>query len=178
MVIEGPIITVISGFLIKLGFLNATITVPLLIVGDITGDLLHYYVGKYISRFGWAQNLGYLFGYKKKKEKTLEENFKKNTGRTILLSKISHGIGGIIQISAGVAKVDVKEFLTYSFIGTVPKALILLLLGYYIGSSYQKIDSIFDAVANVTITIFVLVILYILARTLTRKLNKSVDRDQ
>ena len=40
MVLEGPIITVISGFLVSLGTLNAFVAYPLLFFGDLLGAAL------------------------------------------------------------------------------------------------------------------------------------------
>jgi membrane protein DedA with SNARE-associated domain len=47
VIIEGPIIVVISGFLVYLGFLNAYITYIILVIGDSIGDSMYYAIGRY-----------------------------------------------------------------------------------------------------------------------------------
>ena len=174
MVLEGPIITVISGFLVYLGLLNVFFTYFLLVVGDLLGDVLHYVVGKYGIRSKRLKHITYFLGYDEVKEKLIEEHFDKHLGKTIILAKISHGVGGIVQIVAGVARVDFFKFLWFSFLGTLPKTLILLLLGYYLGNSYLKIDTYFDRIALFTFSFVFFGLLYLVSRKLVRNfLNKK-----
>ena len=169
-VIEGPIVTVISGFLIHRGDLNYVVAYPLLVVADFMGDLLHYFLGRYCSKFNWFNKFLGFFGYDQEKEKIIEQHFEKHKDKTLLLAKVSHGIGGFVQIVAGMIRVNLTEFTLWSLIGTIPKTLGLLLLGYYIGNSYTTIDSYFDFIATVTISIFALVLVYFLFKKIANKL--------
>ena len=45
MVIEGPIITILSGFLISSGHLNAIAAFLMIIAGELTGDTIYYKIG-------------------------------------------------------------------------------------------------------------------------------------
>lgn len=175
-VLEGPIIIVISGFLVFLGYLNAVTAFCLLVVADMLGDSMYYSIGKYGGRSVWVKKYGKIFGYNENSELFLEEHFRKHKGKTFLLAKISHGIGGAVQMASGVAKVDYLEFLFFSFIGTVPKTFILMLLGYYAGSSYARIDKYFDSVAYVVISIFIItIIFYILLNKYSQKFFKKSE---
>ena len=164
MVFEGPIITVISGFLVHGGVLSAYVAYPLLVLGSFIGDILHFLLGKYIKKSNFLKKVDLFLGYTEEKEKKLEGHFTKHTGKTLLVAKASHGVGGVVQIAAGVANVSFFDFIVYSFIGTIPKTLVLFLLGYYLGSSYEKIDKYFDTVAYVTISIVVLIFLYLVGK--------------
>src|SRR5258706_2857858 len=44
VVIEGPIVTVIAGFLVSIGFMSFTPAYMTIVVGDLTGALLYYSV--------------------------------------------------------------------------------------------------------------------------------------
>src|SRR6185295_20205952 len=57
-VIEGPIIIVISGFLVYMGFLNVYVAYVVLVVADTIGDSLYYLVGKYWGRSAWIMKIG------------------------------------------------------------------------------------------------------------------------
>lgn len=174
MIVEGPIITVISGFLVYLGFLNGFVVFPLLVLGDLIGDVLHYVIGKYGGNSKWFKKLSDFFGYNESREKVIEGHFEKHTGKTLLLAKISHGVGGFIQIVAGIAKVDISDFIWFSFLGTLPKTLVLFIVGYYLGSSYEKIDTYFDNVALITFGIVTFALSYaILRKTVKNFLSKK-----
>lgn len=47
VVVEGPIITVIAGFLSSLGYLNIIIAYLVVVAGDIVGDSAYYAIGFY-----------------------------------------------------------------------------------------------------------------------------------
>ncbi len=158
-IVEGPIVILISGFLVYLGVLNPFIVFILLVIADVIGDCLYYTIGRHWRNWRWIKRYTKFIGYNEKSEAFLEKHFKNHKGKTFLLAKFSHGIGGAVQVSAGIARVNFLEFVAYSFIGTTPKTLVLLLLGYYAGASYIKIDNLFNYIAYFTITITALVLL-------------------
>lgn len=168
-IVEGPIIIIITGFLVFLGYLNIYAALPVLVVADVIGDSMYYLVGKYWKRSIFIKRIASFLGYNEKSEIFLEEHFKKHKGKTFLLAKISHGIGGAVQVSSGIAGVKYTEFLKYSILGTVPKATILLVVGYYAGSYYLKIDNILNYIATITLTAVVLVVLYLLLARYIKK---------
>jgi membrane-associated protein len=177
MILEGPIITVISGFLASLGKLDPYYAYPLLVIGDFVGDVFHYGFGKYFQKFSFFQKALNFLGYDDEREKMIEEHFRKHSGKTLIASKISHGIGGFVQIVAGMVGVDFWEFMKFSFFGTVPKILILFFLGYYLGSSYVKIDTYFDYTALFTTFLLTIVLLYLLSKKYVNSFLKSADKD-
>ena len=168
MVLEGPIITVISGFLVSLGTLNAFVAYPLLVFGDLLGDILHYWIGKYWMRFVWVRKIANFLGYDERREQELANHFQKHTVKTLLLAKISHGVGTVVQIAAGMAQMDFWRFVFWNFVGILPKTLLLLLLGYYLGNSYIKIDTYFDGIATVTISIVVLLAISLIVKRMIK----------
>ena len=175
VVIEGPMITVLSGLLISLGVLNPILTYIIVVVGDVTGDLLYYWFGRVGSRTGWAKKYLRFFGYTEKSQEFLESHFRKHKGKTFVLGKLANGVGGAVLVAAGVAGVPISEFVWWNFICTVPKSLILLLIGYYIGNSYLQIGHYFDVVGYVTVGIAVLFILiYFIG---TRYANKYFSKE-
>ncbi len=162
MIVEGPIITIVCGFLVYLGFLNALLVFPLLVLGDLIGDSFYYAVGRYSTKFAWTMKLMAFFGYNESQEKFLINHFEKHTLKTLLIAKISHGLGIPVQITAGIARVRFYTYLLIELLGTVPKTFLLLILGYYLGSSYQKINSYLHIYAFAVVAIFVLALLYTL----------------
>lgn len=170
-VFEGPIISVISGFLIYLGHFNKFIIYPLLILADLVGDTLYYLIGRYGGRSIFFKKYGSYLGYSDKNEKYIEEHFIKHPAKTLLTAKFSHGLGGTVQATAGIAKMNYYEFIKWNLIGQLPKSLILIIVGFYVGDSYQKINGYLEHIALFTISIFIAVILYFV---ISKRLKKSL----
>jgi membrane-associated protein len=177
-VIEGPIIIIISGFLVKLGVLQSVSAYIILVIADVIGDCLYYTIGRNLRKWTWIKKYVRLIGYTDRSEAFLESHFRKHKGKTFLMAKFSHGIGGTIQISSGVARVDFKDFLFYSVIGTLPKTLILMLLGYYLGGSYLRIDNFFNHVAFITLGVLIVVIFsYVVMQRYFKKSLSAPDKE-
>ncbi len=173
-VIEGPIITVISGFLASTGVLNGYWAYGVLVVADLVGDILHYSLGRYGRDSAVFKKWGKYLGYAEKHEATLERHFQKHTGKTLVLGKIAHGLGGAVLIAAGVAKVNFWEFFWYNLLATVPKTLILFLIGYYLGSYYVQIDKYLGYVSAATLGLAItLLLVYVFSN---RAAEKSLEK--
>ncbi len=159
-IVEGPIIIIITGFLVYLGYLNMYIAYSVLVVADMIGDSLYYTIGKYWRRSTKIKKYAKFLGYTETSEIFLEKHFKKHTGKTLLLGKISHGLGGTVQIASGIARLPFREFIWWSFLGTIVKVFILFVVGFYIGNSYIKINQYFDSFALITIGIVATVLIF------------------
>ncbi len=174
-IIEGPIITVISGFLAHLGYLSFLISYITLIMADLVGCSLYYLVGRYWRTWIWIKKYTKLWGYDEKSEQFLENHFKKHKVKTIFIAKLSHGIGWMAHLSAGIAKVNFFEFALYNFLSALPKTLALMAIGYYAGNYYQKIDGYLGFFSLTLGFLAVLVVLYIVANKYVRKFWKKEE---
>jgi membrane-associated protein len=50
-------------------------------------------------------------------------------------------------VAAGLARMPYKKFLYYNSVATIPKSLLLLILGFYAGAAYLRFTKYFDEVA-------------------------------
>ncbi len=174
MIVEGPIITIISGFLVSLGFLNVYIVFPLLLVGDLIGDSLYYAIGKYGRHILWLKKIGHFLGYNAQSKKYIEGHFEKHTIKTLLIAKLSHGLGAVVQVTAGIAKVNFLKYLWVEVVGTIPKTLFLLIIGYYLGSYYLKINGYLHLIAFTLSAIAIFVFLYLI---INKYIKNSLQKD-
>lgn len=143
VVIEGPIVTIIAGFLVSLGFMDFIPTYFTIIAGDLAGDMLYYSAGRWWLNKTYRNVLKF-FNIKTKFLETIENLIRKNKGPSLFFGKLSHAIGGIVLFAAGLAEVPVKEFLEYNFLATLPKSLILLAVGYFFGSTVSNFRRALD----------------------------------
>jgi membrane protein DedA with SNARE-associated domain len=77
----------------------------------------------------------------------LENALRKNKGPFLFFGKLSHAIGGIILFAAGSVGIPVGDFLWFNFLATLPKSLILILVGYYFGSTVSNFKRYVDITA-------------------------------
>ncbi|NCF75532.1 MAG: hypothetical protein GWO87_03545 [Xanthomonadaceae bacterium] len=169
VVVEGPIITVIAGFLSSLGQLNVFIVYGLVVIGDLTGDTISYMIGRW-GGVKFIKRWGHYVGLNIKHIEKLEKHFDKHTASTIILGKLAYSIETPFLISAGIAKVSYKKFFLYTLISTLPKSLLFLLIGYYFGKSYSKINNYLD---YTSVGVIFLIVISIAIYFIIKKLNRG-----
>lgn len=168
-VVEGPIVTVLGGFLSAHGILNAYIVYGVSLLGDIIGDLLYYALGRW-GRETFLMKWASFVGVTKERIKKLELHFEQHSGKTLILGKISHGIGSVVLIAAGASKMPVGKFVWYNLVSSLPKSLAFILIGYYFGEAYKRISAYIDYTALGTFVVAVLIaLIYYLVVKIARK---------
>jgi membrane-associated protein len=174
-VIEGPIITILCGFLSAQGQLNFLIAYGILIVGDLIGDSLLYSIGRF-GRVGFVERWGRHVGITKEKIKNLETHFENHSGKTIISAKLSHVLVMPVLVAAGTAKMHFWKFLFFNLIPTIPKSLTLMLIGFFFGHAFNVLKTYVDSIELVGIIIVVtIIVVYILYAKLTQKISKKVN---
>lgn len=138
VVVEGPFITVVSGYLISTGFMLFLPVYITVVVADLTGDILYYSAGRFLLHKKFYGILGF-FGINPGVVRQNEKIFKRNRGKILFFGKLSHVIGAPILVAAGAVKVSLRDFLWFNFWATLPKSLIFLLLGYYFGHALRAL---------------------------------------
>ncbi len=166
MIIEGPVITIISAFLASLGFFSVLIVLLLSILGDVIGDLFFYYIGKYFG-LDFIDKFGKYFGMNYKRFRKVSELFKKHEGKVIFTSKATTGLGVITFIAAGIVRMDITKFLKFSIFGGIIWSVFLISVGYFFGYLYEEIS------AYISWSKWVLIVVLIIFITVFRFLKKK-----
>ena len=162
-VIEGPIVTVIAAYLAKLGFMNIWAVYAVCVLGDLIGDALYYWIGRFgpaILSDRWMARLGMT----EARKLSLEGHFAAKGGRTILVGKWTHSAGLPIMLASGAARMNFPAYLAYNLVGTLPKTAVFTLIGWFIGSAYSAIDTWIWRVSLALIIAFVLALLVVWQR--------------
>lgn len=139
-VLEGPIVSVLAGWIVRLEVLPFGWVLATLVLADLSGDLILYGLGRGGARWlpeRWRHRLG-LDPVRLAK---LAGHFDRHGGKTLVLTKFTHSLGIAVLPAAGAARMPVAAFLMWNLIGTVPKSLALLALGYFLGQAHAGIDS-------------------------------------
>jgi membrane protein DedA with SNARE-associated domain len=139
-ILEGPIVTVIAAYLAHQGYMNVVAVYFVCIAGDLLGDSLLYAAG----RFGATRlplRLTRWLGLTKAREVALTDHFATKGGRTLLFGKWTHSAGMPILLASGMARMNFASYLWFNLLGTLPKTLLFVLLGYFLGAAYSAIDT-------------------------------------
>lgn len=172
MVIEGPITVVTAGILTSIGVFNFFLVYITSVLGDLVGDSLYYAAGRYGRKY--LDRWGRFIGLPKERLEKMEVHFNDHGGKTLIAGKLSHAVGAIVLVSAGVARIPFRKFIIFNFWATLPKSLVLLLIGYYFGNTFIHLQRYFDFAwlgALVATIIFVLVYLFL------RKAGKKLEEE-
>ena len=138
--LEGPIVTVLAAYLARLGHMDLVAIFLVVVVADLVGDALLYYVGR-LSHGSMSPRWRARLGLDAGRQAALEEHFRHSGGRTLIIGKVTHSAGFLVLLAAGGARMPFGRFLLYNLIGTVPKCLFFMVIGYTLGAAYSSIDS-------------------------------------
>jgi membrane protein DedA with SNARE-associated domain len=178
IVYEGPFTTIIAAFLAASGFFNVFILYPVVVIADLTGDIIWYYVGyfgreKVINR--WGRFLGLPYERLDKLEK-LNERFKNHQSKIMFAAKVTHVIGFPFLIAAGIFKWDIKKYIWFNFLATLPKSLLWIIIGYFFGQASVLVNKYLKYGTYISIGILILAIaVYFIIVKISRKYFKKYD---
>jgi membrane-associated protein len=169
-VVEGPIITIISGFLASIHVLSFGGAFTVVALGDLVGDSLYYCLGRF-GRKKFISKFGKFFGLDEYRVERMEKHFKTHPWKTFIFGKVAHGTGSIILIAAGMSRVPYFEFLGYNIPTTFANSLTLVVIGYYFGHAYKSINKYFDYTSIFFLILLVALYVYFIRRAKKSALN-------
>lgn len=171
-VIEGPMVGILCGFLLRLGYFHFWPIYLTLISADLVGDALWYTVGYYgasrvVARWGHFLSLDKLAMEK------IEAKFKQHQNKTLLISKMTSGFGFAIVtlVTAGVVRIPLKNYAAMNALGGFVWSGVLLLTGYFFGNLYSQIDAGFRIASLVIFAALVFAVLYGFQRFMRNRLS-------
>ena len=161
-VLEGPIVTVIAAYMASLGLLNLYAVYVICVLGDLVGDAGIYALGRWGPKTlpgRWQVRLG----LNRSRRYGLKDHFRDTGGRTLLIGKLTHSAGAAVLFAAGTGKMPFGAFLGWNLLGTLPKTLLFVVIGYMFGYAYSTIDNyIFRATLILAALIIVGVVVWYL----------------
>jgi membrane protein DedA with SNARE-associated domain len=91
----------------------------------------------------------------------------------VLFGRLVPTVRTLISIPAGLSEMSWRTFLVYSGIGTAAWTTLLALLGYGLGSQYEKVAQWIDPVSIGVVILIVAIYLYRVATFSPRKPDRS-----
>lgn len=158
-IIEGPIISIIGGSFVHMGYLDFTYLYLTVVLGDLIGDIIYYCIGRFGGLY-FIKKWNNLFGVDTKKLVSLESTFKRH-GPKILFAGKTQSLGVVILMAAGLAKYSFLRYMLYNTLATLIKSFILIYLGYVFGKQYSVAgDIVFKVGVVLSFAFVVLIYLY------------------
>ncbi|MCA9364500.1 MAG: DedA family protein [Candidatus Moranbacteria bacterium] len=139
MYVEGPFTTLVAGFLVASGTFNIFVVFLLSVLGDVLGDIVFYFIGRY-GGMRFVKRWGKYIGMSEKTVHRAEQFFTRHGGKTIFLVKSTTGLCMMTFITAGIVKMKIEKFLFYTILGGLLWSGIMVTIGYFFGNLAKEIS--------------------------------------
>jgi len=169
---EGPFVSLAVGFLMYLGYFQFLPALAVLVLGDIVPDIIYYYIGRFgngkklIEKYGAHLNL-------------IEKLWREHGKKTMFFSKIAYGLSTPLLISAGLVKMPLRRFISYTVPISITLYTVIIIIGYYLGSSYQLAAKYINY-AEIIIAIFfvIFVAVYVFSAKYARRQIEKMEKEE
>jgi membrane protein DedA with SNARE-associated domain len=154
------------------GDLNVFLVVIFGTLGALSGSMINYTLAYYLGRplvYRFAESrLGKLFLLSKEKVIHAETFFIRNGKTSTFIGRLVPGIRHLISIPAGLAKMNLRDFVLYTFVGAGIWNIILAIIGYYL---YEIREKIFPYIGHILLGLGVVFVIYLILKS--RKSRKG-----
>jgi membrane protein DedA with SNARE-associated domain len=107
--------------------------------GSLVGAFINYYLALSLGR-KFLLRFGKYFFIKEQTLLKMEDFFQKHGDISTFSGRLIPGVRQLISIPAGLAKMNIVEFALYTSLGAGIWALVLTLLGYFLGQHQELIN--------------------------------------
>ncbi len=130
-------------------------------LGNVIGSIGAYYLGAHGGR-RFIEKYGRYFLIGEKEFNKAQELFEKYGGKAVLFGRVLPAIRTVISLPAGIFRMDLKKFMLYTIIGSIPWNIMLTTAGFLLGPSWHIIAEYFHVADLVLITCIIVLLAYII----------------
>lgn len=139
-------------------------------VGALSGALVNYYLSKYLGRplvYKFAgSTVGKMLLLSKEKVENAERYFVKHGKSSTFIGRLVPAVRQLISIPAGLANMNMKDFIIYTVAGAGIWNIILAVIGYYI---YDFRDQIFPYLDDILYALGAAFVIYLVVKGVMRE---------
>lgn len=159
------------------GDLNVFLVILSGTIGALCGALFNYFLAYYLGRpivYRFAESkAGKFFLLSREKVQHAEDYFIRNGKTSTFIGRLIPGVRHLISIPAGLARMNLRDFMIYTFIGAGIWNIILAVVGYFL---YEIRDQIYVYLNDILIGVGVLFVGYLVFQFWWKKRkNKNQD---
>lgn len=159
MLLEGPIITIVMGFLSSFGFFNIFVVIALGVISDLISDTIYYWSG-YKGGPKVLEKLKIKQVHENGEMQKLKEKFEQHPGKIFFGVKVLTGIAHSTFVLAGVTCINYPKILKYTIPGGIVWSMGLATLGFYFGRHATKISQFLSRTGLILFGLLVAFFLY------------------
>jgi membrane protein DedA with SNARE-associated domain len=142
--LPSEVIMPFSGFVVWQGNTNMTLIGITIVgaLGNLLGSIMAYMVGLKGGR-PLLEKYGKYVLISHSKLELADGWFRRYGAEAVLISRLLPVIRTFISLPAGIARMDLKKFIIYTFIGSLPWTFVLGYIGVQLGPNWEIIRSYF-----------------------------------
>jgi membrane protein DedA with SNARE-associated domain len=176
MPLPSEIVVPFAAYKAAQGDLNVLLVIVFGTVGALCGSLINYSLAYYLGRplvYKFAgSRLGRMFLLSEAKVAHAEEYFIRNGKSSTFIGRLVPGVRHLISIPAGLAKMNLRDFMFYTFIGAGIWNIILAIIGYYL---YEIREQIFPYIGHILLALGAAFVIYLIIKAIKNKKKAKTD---
>ena len=175
--IPSELILLFGGFMTTYTKLNIIVMIISATLGSLIGALLLYKIGTIFDKEKLkiliSGKLGRVLNLKNSDIDNANKWFSNEGQKTVFFCRFIPLIRSIISIPAGMNKMKISKFITYTLLGSVIWNIVLIIIGHIVGRNWKAILKIFKLYSR-----FALLLLFISLMILIIKYYKNKSKEQ
>jgi len=164
----SEIIMIPAGYLAYQGEMNVYLVVLIGIFGSVGGALFNYYIAMHFGR-KFLLKYGKYFFIKAETLDKLEAFFTKHGELSTFNGRLIPGIRQLISLPAGLARMDLMRFSFYSALGAGIWIVVLVVLGYLLGSNEKLISEYLHTATIIALLSVLFITVFYIVRNKRRR---------
>ena len=151
----SEIVLIPAGYLASKGDMNLGLIMSSALGGSMIGAFINYYLALLLGR-RILKRYGKYFFINENALVKMDNYFEKHGAISTFIGRLVPGIRQLISIPAGLSRMNLFVFSIYTALGAGIWALILVMLGYFIGENQELIDTYLKQITIITIVVLIL----------------------
>jgi membrane protein DedA with SNARE-associated domain len=160
--IPSEVVIPFAGFLAYMGEMNIWLIVLVSSLANLTGSIIIYFVGMYLGR-GFIERYGKYVLLNMEHLRMVENWFEKYGSLTVLFSRMLPLVRTVNALPAGIGKMNFPKFCIFTFIGSIPWNLALVLVGYKLKENWSILEK-YSLYIDILAVFMVAAVIFYIAR--------------
>ena len=152
----SEIVLIPAGYLASQGEMSIGMIMLSALGGSMVGALINYFLAFTLGR-AILEKYGKYFFIKQATLVKMDTYFLKHGAISTFTGRLIPGVRQLISIPAGLCKMNIVKFSAYTALGAGIWALILTLLGYFIGENEELINTYLKQITIVVMLVLVII---------------------
>ena len=164
---SGEAVMPFVGYKASQGSLDLLTAIAAGALGSTFGSTVVYAVVRHLNRDKVAHLLtkyGRWFGITERKINRAGKLFDQHARQTVFFGRFIPGVRTAVSVPAGYQHMPVRQFVLYTFLGSVASAAVLGLMGYYLRVGFNRVESFATIFTYVVAAVAIIFILYIVVK--------------